>query len=225
MSLNEVLQHQHVWRGQEWQQRGTAQGLATGFAELDAELPAGGWNRGALTEILCAQQGIGELSLVLPALARLSRENKWLVFVAPPHMPYAPALVAHGVDISKVLVVHPKADGDALWSVEQALRSGVCGAVLVWPRLIDERSLRRLQLAAEQGNSWGVLFRPKWSASQPSPAALRLRLENDNGRPMVRILKCRGGWPSGPLPLRLHHHAVPVSAPAKSGPGCLYPVQ
>ena len=46
--------------------------LATGFTQLDAELPGGGWPRGQLTELLPEQTGIGELGLLLPSLATLT---------------------------------------------------------------------------------------------------------------------------------------------------------
>ncbi|MCK7580274.1 MAG: hypothetical protein MZV65_34625 [Chromatiales bacterium] len=50
-------------------------GWPTGFTALDARL-AGGWPRGAVSELLFARAGIGELALVVLALARLSREGR-----------------------------------------------------------------------------------------------------------------------------------------------------
>ena len=57
-------------------------------------MPGGGWPTGARTEILSGRAGIGELQLVLPALAALSWAGKRVVWLAPPHLPYAPALAA-----------------------------------------------------------------------------------------------------------------------------------
>ena len=47
-------------------------GLAqpSGYAALDAALPGGGWPEAALVEVLLAADGLGELSLLLPTLAR-----------------------------------------------------------------------------------------------------------------------------------------------------------
>lgn len=180
-----------VWRGSEsraWQRT-----LPTGLPALDAILPGGGWPVGALTEILTDQQGIGELRLLLPALVRLSREGRWLAWVAPPHLPYAPALAAHGMAIDKVMLLRPRAEKDRFWALEQALRSASCGAVLAWPGTADNRQLRRLQLAAERGSCWGILFRPADSARQASPAALRLQLQVQPDRLELTLLKCRGG--------------------------------
>jgi hypothetical protein len=65
-SLDLVLQHPGIWRGDRLAQAG-ADVLPTGFAELDEQLPGGGWPRGALTEILIEREGIGELRLRLEA--------------------------------------------------------------------------------------------------------------------------------------------------------------
>lgn len=171
-----------------------AEGVATGHPALDTILPEGGWPQGALTEILCDQLGIGELGLLMPALARLAEKGRWIAWIAPPYLPYAPALAAAGLDPGKVLLVRPRATTDGLWALEQALRSGTCGAVLAWPAAGTPRQLRRLQLAAEAGCCWGVLFRPASYAAQASPAALRLRLEASADALAVQVLKRRGGW-------------------------------
>lgn len=175
--LQSVLQHPHIRRGDEITPAANAAGFTpTGISELDALLPDG-WPHGGLTELLLPHPGIGELSLVMPALAQLSGEQRWITWVAPPHIPYAPALQAHGIDLSHIMVIHPPAIKDALWTIEQALRSGSCGAVLAWVQNADFHSLRRLQLAAAEGNSLCLLFRPDNAAAEASPATLRLRLE------------------------------------------------
>ena len=88
-ALDLVLRNPAIWRGDQYA-KVAIESIPTGFAELDAQLPGGGWPRAALTELLANQCGIGELRLLLPALARLSQDDKWLVLVAPPHRPFAP---------------------------------------------------------------------------------------------------------------------------------------
>jgi len=197
-SLESVLQHPGIWRGNQRAQ--TAEdALPTGFAELNALLPGGGWPRGALTEVLLSRQGIGELRLITPALARLSETDGWLAWVAPPYVPYAAALAAAGIDLKRLVVAKPPSEADAWWTAEQALRSGACGALLAWLRAADERRMRRLQLAAETGHTWGVLFRHARAAQDRSPAALRLLLEPVTDGLAVTILKRRGGPVSKPV--------------------------
>ncbi len=203
MSLDALLHSRQLWRGGELSAPVPA--IPTGFRELDALLPGGGWPDSGLVELLPARAGIGELRLLMPVLARLSRAERWIAWVAPPYLPYAPALAAAGVELSRILMIHPRGAQDGLWALEQALRAGTCGAVLAWPEVLDGRAMRRLQLAAEAGNSLGFLFRSTRVSRQPSTAQLRLQLDGiaeggeDARHLCVDILKRRGGWPVGPV--------------------------
>jgi protein ImuA len=197
-ALDMLLQHPGIWRGNQLAQAG-ADALPTGFAELDEQLPGGGWPRGALTEILLEREGIGELQLLLPALAHVSEQSGWLAWVAPPHVPYAPALRAAGIKLKQLLVAQPRSEADAWWTVEQALRSGSCSAVLAWLRKADEKRMRRLQLGAESGHALGILFRSANAALERSTATLRLRLEATKSGLAVHILKRRGGHLGKPV--------------------------
>ena len=196
MPLDDLLRHPALWRAREQGAAFARPGLSTGFAALDRCLPGGGWPSRGLVEILADHTGIGELSLLLPALARLcgdEREQGWLAWISPPHPPYAPALAACGIDVRRVLVVRsPPAE----WAMEQALRSGACSAVLGWAACRDRQSLRRLQLAAEQSSSLAVLFRRLRHAGEPSPAVLRMALECAPDGLDVQVLKSRGGRPA-----------------------------
>src|SRR5258705_2816563 len=132
VSFAALLDRPDIWRGQGLSRAG-APTLPCGFPGLDAELPGGGWPAGALTEILPAHEGIGELRLLGPALAGLSRRGLRLVWIAPPHLPYPPALAPAGLDIAKLVVVRTASTKGTLWATEQALVSNACGAVLAWP--------------------------------------------------------------------------------------------
>jgi len=178
-----------------WQGRRTPlaadQVWASGWPVLD-ELLGGGWPRAALIELLGeAHQG---LPLVLPLLAGLSRQARWLVWVAPPHVPYAPALQAHDVCLEHVLLIRDLSAAQGLWAAEQTLKSAACSGVLLWPEQIRTAQLRRLQLAAEQGGCPAILFRPLRAAGQGSPAALRLRVRPVPLGLEVGLLKRRGAW-------------------------------
>ncbi len=187
--LQELLSHPQLWRARQLDAPGgsvNAPGgsstgrIASGYATLDQALGDSGWPRGGLVELLADHPGIGELRLLAPALAALSRqEERWLLWINPPHIPYAPALAALGIDVDKVLLVHPRCHEDALWSLEQALKSGTCSAALGWfdERRLTVRDLRRLQLAARQGGTLTTLFRPRSAAGQASMAELRILLQ------------------------------------------------
>jgi len=191
--LQELLAHPSVWRGRS---RAAVETFSTGFPALDAGLPGGGWPRHGLVEILTPQPGVGELYLLMPVLAALSRVTpaRWCTWVAPPHEPYAPALQSHGVALDRMLVVKTHLP---LWAHEQALRSGACEMALAWLPRVSPRAIRRLQLAAEQGRALGVLFRSQQFAQLASPAMLRVSLEpvKEAGRHGARVtlIKSRGG--------------------------------
>ena len=194
-ALEKLLQSPRLWRGRA--QGNAWQGLATGYPRLDEHLPGGGWPRHALCEILLDDYGSGELKLLMPALARLSQQGEgWLCWVAPPFQPYPPALQQWGIDLSRVLIVRPRAATEALWAAEQALGSGNCAAVLLWPGLFDGTASRRLQIAAEQGKSWVIAFRPRAAKREPTAAALRLELQQSPTGADIHILKSRGGRPA-----------------------------
>src|SRR5690242_18146799 len=188
-ALAAVLRHPGIWR-RGASSRPKIDAEPTGNASLDAQLPGGGWPRGALSEILIGHDGIGECSLLLPALASLTQAGRRIVFVAPPYIPYPPALAAAGIDLAHVVHIDA-ADADTHWTAEQCLRAGSCGAVLSWMPTTDYQKLRRLQLAAETGAAIGFVFRPLAAAKETSPASLRVQVTMTHGLPKVDILKCR----------------------------------
>jgi len=170
-----------------------ADGESTGHAALDALLPQGGWPRRALTELLLPADGVGELALLLPTLARMTQAGSTVAVIAPPYIPYAPAWQAAGVDLAMLEIVDAT-PRDALWAFEQCLRSGACAAVLGWPVQADGPALRRLQVAADSGECLGFALRDRRHAANPSAAALRLEAVRDpQGGTAWQVRKCRGG--------------------------------
>jgi len=215
--LEDLLRRQRIWRGGRLAP-GVASVLPTGFAQLDERLPGGGWPSAALTEILSAAEGSGELQLILPALAALSAAGRRVVWLAPPHLPFAPALAAAGVDLRNVALVRTPRHREVLWAAEQVLRARACHALLLWCREVRYTELRRLAVAADAGHALVMLFRPQASAQASSPAALRILLAPAGEGLDVRILKCRGPRSEKPLQLPVTRpvHALDRSAPAAS---------
>lgn len=197
-----------VWRAHEQAQ---IKAEPTGFAVLDRVLPGGGWPTGAVSEVLHAQIGVGELSLALPLLAKLTQAGRNIAFVAPPMLPYAPRLASSGLRLSNVIVVEPDSAQNALWSAEQLLRGGA-GSVLLWIDKTETQSLRRLQLAAEENDSCVLVYRADRFATEATPSALRLRVWRSRGVPQVEVLKCRGMNPK-PLALVASTSSAPASNP------------
>lgn len=199
-SLATVLACRDIWRGDALV-GAPVPTLATGFPALDAELPGGGWPRGQLTELLPTRTAIGELAVLLPALARLTAGGEAVMLVAPPagRLLHAPGWAAAGICLKHLHLVRPDRPRDVLWAAVEALRCTAVKATLVWLEATTRRSplpvnsLRRLHVAAGEGGGCAFLFRPADHAVQSSPAPLRLRLgAGTEARLRVEILKRRG---------------------------------
>lgn len=219
-SVAQLVQLPGVWRGGELE-LATHPVVATGHARLDAELPGGGWPTGTLSEVLHDCAGIGEVVFLAQALARAS-EGRLIAWIHPPHLPYAPALAQAGIPLDRCLVVRPAAREDALWAAEQALKSGACGAALLWLQAARDAGeyawLRRLQMAAEGGRAMAVLYRSTASERQSTPAHLRVVLSAGQGALNIRITKRRGPPLAAPLQIPLRERASPCSGSHSSSP-------
>lgn len=213
-SLDDLFGNEVLWRASDLavaEANKEAQAIPTGYPVLNSELYGGGWPAGGLVEVLSGSYGIGELRLFVPALNHLSQQHRrWIMFVNPPYIPYAPALDAVHVDSRQLLLVYPKTYKDILWTIEEALTAGHCVAVLAWLHQdeIKTMHLQRLQHRAKAHSVLTLLFRPQSQKNHASAAELRLCLEPTPSRHsnelMVSILKRRGGWP-------LSHLIVPLN--------------
>ena len=218
-ALDAILQQHPVWRGGSLARPISV--LPTGFRSLEAELPGGGWPRQALTEVLHDGAGLGELGLILPALAALTGAGQRAAWIAPPHVPYAPALAAAGVDLVNLLIIRPQNRYYALWAAEQALRSGSCHLLAAWLPKARYAELQRLAVSAEAGHTAAFIFRPLAAAAESSPACLRLALEPAGLELGVHILKRRGAPLGSPLylPLKRPFHVLGRAASARARRG------
>jgi len=222
----------NLWRGDEWIQADSRSDCtSSGFEALDRELPGHGWPHGQLVELLLDHPGIGELGLLLPALAAVTRAGRTCVWVLPcqanlpdtthppqatieqrtaPHaLPYAPVLVEAGIDLARNIFVKPLTPRESGWALEQSLRAAHLGALLGWlPEGTGAdayfRSLRRLHLLAQQHRALVFVLRTARHARAPSPAALRLQLNHDGKQLQVHLLKRRGRPLLEPVALQVH---------------------
>ena len=172
-----------VWRADAVARHASPVGVvASGHAVLDAELPGGGWPVGALCEILQTHSAQSEWRLLLPALCAAQKpaahlgSASWVALIGPPHVPFGPALAAHGLDVQQLLWVKAQAPAERLWAAEQALRCAGVAAVLAWLPQVQAAHLRRLQMAALTHAKLLFVMRPAMAQHASSPAVLRLLL-------------------------------------------------
>jgi hypothetical protein len=221
-TVAELVKLPGLWRGGELEHAAQPT-IATGHGALDRELPGGGWPTGTLSEVLHDGAGIGEVSFLAAALARAARASRMIAWINAPYLPYAPALAGLGISLASCLVVRSAQREDALWAAEQAMKSGACGAVLLWlgqdsaARRHDEYAwLRRLQMAAESGRCMAVLFRSSAAERFSTPAHLRVVAASEEGALALRITKRRG--PPLAQPIRLVLRTLHPSRNGKSEP-------
>lgn len=217
-----------VWRASELAiSRATT--VTTGYDELDVELPNKGWPRSSLVELLVEQHGIGEMQLLKPCLASLSQKER-IAFVQPPYLPHAMTCRSWNLNDRNLLWLRPQSSADALWSAEQVLKNGSCGAVVIWQSNVRPESLRRLNLAAQSTDTWLWLVRPLAAAADASVSALRIALRPALGGVSADIIKRRGptcetpifvplaDMPAPHLPTR--ENETPIErAPTTTAPG------
>ena len=210
--------------------------LPSGHPALNTHLPGGGWPVDSLVEVLQAQPGLHVWQLLLPALAQAVQAQPGpVVLVGAPFEPFGPALAAQGLPGERLLCVRGDKPAARLWAAEQALRCADVVAVLAWLPQARADQLRRLHLAAQQGQRQRLLFvfRPPAAQHESSPARLRLLLEGTDAL-KVRIIKRRGPPVDTPVLLPAHPPRLAAllasrrqrpASPAVPQPRSLIPVQ
>ncbi|UVW34109.1 translesion DNA synthesis-associated protein ImuA [SAR92 clade bacterium H455] len=233
--ITKLLARHDTWRGQS--QKPTQHNVSSGNDQIDLLLK-GGWPTAALTELLVQRPGIGELSLLLPAIRDYCQNNHLSVWLDPPYQPYAPALAAAGIALQKVLIVQSKNPREWLWVAEQCIRNNAL--LLAWSdnKMPSYSDLRKLQLAAADSGHAAFLFstnKEPWhkeankQQSGSSPATLRLEVDSVGEKNLrLSVRKLRGVAPGeqlliprgkdlssqtslAKLPVNSIHPAIPIS--------------
>lgn len=196
-----IIGHERYWQRfgvRRASQQAAQPTMHSGWPALDKLLPGGGYPIGAVTELLVAANGIGEISLLLHGLAAQMQAftQQRLALIAPPDALNAPALMQAGIDCARVPIVHCRDDSERIWCVEQMAAPDVFAAFIVWGDTLDGTALRRLQLAAEKAACPVFVYRHIRRARERSPAALRLavscRVTQGVSRQQLEVVKCRG---------------------------------
>lgn len=191
MQLSDLKQQGHIWSLNDAPY--STQTLApTGFAELDVLL-GGGWPTQQVIE-LRTEFGIGEFRLLLPYLQQQATQPKLQVYINAPALLHAPFLTSQQLPLCQQLDVRAP-EKDALWAAEQCLKSGCCSTVLLWHQTLNIARLKRLQLAAAEGQAELFLIRQQAPSQLSLPVGLSLALTAAPQGIDVRVLKRRGGWP------------------------------
>lgn len=182
-------------------------GMSPGFGTLEP---------GDVSEWIATQPGGGAADLALAVVRPQLRSGaRWLV-INPVEEVHPLALQRRGVDLARVLFLKPTSAAEALWAVEQGLRSR--GVDIVWCGLakLPPVTFRRIKLAAEVGESRCLLMRPPEALREGSWADRRLRISPlpspywNRRRMRVDVLKVRNGFVEAPFDVELDHETGAV---------------
>lgn len=131
------------------------------FVPTTADPVTGGSAHGSITEIIQHSDPVSLTPLLLPLLAQLSRQQRWLALVAPPAELTRASLQQAGVLLERVWILRPDPNHASLELACRALDARTCHTVVSWLSLNDERGLDRLQRSAEQSGSQGIVLRSR----------------------------------------------------------------
>jgi protein ImuA len=190
-----------VWRGSELGSE-VVETVATGWPELDAQLPGGGWPRRSVSEILAPQPGVLEWRMLGGALAQAVAAGGQVILVGPPKHPHLPGLVHVGLNARQLVWIRAETPAERLWVTEQMIKSDAAGAIVAWLPQARQEQIRRLQVCALACGAPVFLCRPEAARHESSAAPLRVHATYAlDWELQVEVFKRRG--PSLDAPLRL----------------------
>jgi len=155
--------------------------VSTGASQLDGFLPEGGWSNCELSEIVCDHFETG-FQLLLPLLAKADAENRWITMVSPPANLDQSLFNYYGIDMSRVLFIHPKGDVDDKSTMNNALKHGKSDVVIFWTKNLAARFLAQWRKSVKQGSCAGVIIHEKGKSHGSRSVAVTIEAacrEND----------------------------------------------
>jgi recombination protein RecA len=179
--------------------------LRTGIAPFDRLFPGEGLPMGSAIE-LWGEAASGRLSLALRAVAAAGRSGRLSAYVDGPKELYPPAAAALGVDLSRLLIVRPKAPGQLAWTAVQLCRSGAFSCVVLdlthTGVRLSPAECKKLKDAAFRGGTLLLLVTP---TDAPAEGLVRLstRAEGLEGLSIEVLRGNRGAGQRTLLPWNL----------------------
>jgi len=162
----------------------------------------------ALHEFICASppEVAASGAFVTGLLSPLLHKGGTALWIGTRRLVFPPALKAFGISPDQIIFIHTRSEKEALWTVEEALKTSVLTSVVGQIRDLDFTASRRLQLAIEQSGVGCFLLRDRprnlttasttrWRL-QPLSSSLEDQLPGVGyPRWQVELLKARNGKP------------------------------
>jgi cell division inhibitor SulA len=228
--LHDLQNKQWVWTAANAKQEQLKQKRISGFDALDKVL-SGGFPRAGMIH-LNSPLGCGELRLMLSILEQQSTQDlgfgpnnkpehtrlntqankqtsdhqKLRIFINPPFQLNAEFLLDHNIALEQLVVVQANTEAEALWSAEQSVKSGACDAVFIWHAQLNHTQVKKLELAATQGQSYCVWLQPlsnKMQVHNNLPLSLSLSIRRYEDQLNITVNKQKVGWAQAPVKVPL----------------------
>ncbi len=142
----------------------SAEGPATislGAAEIDDALPWNGLPARGLHEVFGDTAALGFCAVLLARLSEVHPQGP-ILWCQQGRDLYGQGLAEFGIDPDRLIIVHGRNDTDILWAMEEGLRTPGLAAVIGKLHKIPPIAGRRLQLAAEDSGTAGIILRPQF---------------------------------------------------------------
>ncbi len=137
------------------------QPLDMSMGRICAAFPDHTFPLAAIHEFICSGQEDKTASIGFMAglLSTLLKRSGTCIWIAPSQTIFPPALIAFGIDPSRIIFTTLTKEKEQLWVMEEALKCDCLSAVVGDIRNLDFTASRRLQLAVEESKVTGFLIR------------------------------------------------------------------
>jgi len=133
-------------------------GIQNSELALSSGLTANNTPQSGISEIILAADSALQPVYLLPILAQMSLDKRWLMWIGDEHSLNRNWVSALGIDTAQVLYI--KAEEPCFLQVCcKALSAGTGHIIIEWTGKISDEELTLLDEAAKQGNSHGLLIR------------------------------------------------------------------
>ncbi|MFO0966064.1 MAG: hypothetical protein U0793_10830 [Gemmataceae bacterium] len=203
--------------------------LETGFGAADRRLflrlpflepllPEPEIRPGALIELV-GEEGAGLWTIGL-LIGREGCGRRALIVLDSQESFYPPGLVRWGIDLNLTFVIRPRSPRWMYSTMNRVLRCPAVGAVLGWCETIKPADYQRLRLAAEEGQSLGVVLRPSGALVERCFANFRFQLtplpsRERSRRIQIELLRGPGGLRGRSFVLEVDDEKGDVRLPAR----------
>ena len=185
-----------------------SQPVDMGLGNLCAAFPDHTFPIAAIHEFICTnpEDKTASTGFIAGLLSTLLKRSGACIWIAPAQTIFPPALIAFGIDPSRIIFATLPREKEQLWVMEEALKCDSLSAVVGDIRNLDFTASRRLQLSVEASKVTGFLIR-ETTRVNTTACVSRWKISSaktvlPDGMPgigfprwKVDLLKIRGGKP------------------------------